>query len=232
MDNVACYAVYKGYCLVCSAEEDGTLHGRIDGIRDIVTFHAATPEALQRAFEEAVDAGPADPSDAVSPLLQESGDDPALARIALEAALQDARRDGVPLVGLYHSGAGSDGLARVLRQLTPPERPVWIGHELSDEHRPLLRLGLMERRKRYQRFHLRHRLIVDEHRSVKQVTAVHNAVADSGDAGQIIVPGQPIERFAQDLVQFFLRFGFQLDIEAIRAFGKAVGGAPTGSDAE
>ena len=55
MDTSTCYAVYKGYCLICSQEEDGTLHGRIDGIRDIVTFHAATPEALQRAFEEAVD---------------------------------------------------------------------------------------------------------------------------------------------------------------------------------
>ena len=55
MDTSTCYAVYKGYCLICSEEDDGTLHGRIDGIRDIVTFHAATPEALQRAFEEAVD---------------------------------------------------------------------------------------------------------------------------------------------------------------------------------
>lgn len=55
MDNAACCAVYKGYCLICSEEEDGTLHGRIDGIRDIVTFHAVNPEALQRAFEEAVD---------------------------------------------------------------------------------------------------------------------------------------------------------------------------------
>jgi len=55
MDTPICYAVYKGYCLICSEEEDGTLHGRIDVIRDIVTFHAATREALQRAFEEAVD---------------------------------------------------------------------------------------------------------------------------------------------------------------------------------
>ncbi len=55
MENAACFAVYKGYCLLCSEEEDGTLHGRIDGIRDIVTFHAVTPQALQRAFEEAVD---------------------------------------------------------------------------------------------------------------------------------------------------------------------------------
>lgn len=55
MDTSTCYAVYKGYCLICSEEEDGTLHGRIDAIRDIVTFHAATPEALQRAFEDAVD---------------------------------------------------------------------------------------------------------------------------------------------------------------------------------
>ena len=55
MDNAACFAVYKGYCLLCAVQPDGSLHGRIDGIRDIVTFHAATYEALQRAFEEAVD---------------------------------------------------------------------------------------------------------------------------------------------------------------------------------
>jgi predicted HicB family RNase H-like nuclease len=55
MDNAVCYAVYKGYCLICSVENDGALHGRVDGIRDIVTFHADSPEALQRAFEEAVD---------------------------------------------------------------------------------------------------------------------------------------------------------------------------------
>lgn len=50
----ACFAVYKGYCLLCQ-EEDGMLHGRIADITDVVTFHAATAEELQRAFEEAVD---------------------------------------------------------------------------------------------------------------------------------------------------------------------------------
>ncbi len=54
MATDTCSATYKGYCLECRAE-DGGLHGRIAGIRDVVTFHGATPEALQRAFEEAVD---------------------------------------------------------------------------------------------------------------------------------------------------------------------------------
>lgn len=107
------------------------------------------------------------------------GDDPALARIALEAALQDARRDGVPLVGLYHSGAGSDGLARVLRQLTPPERPVWIGHELSDEHRPLLRLGLMD-------------LVIDQDPDGQVAASLHHLLHATGHVEQP-GPGAPNE---------------------------------------
>ncbi len=54
MATDACYATYKGYCLECQIE-DGILHGHIAGIRDVVTFHGDTPEALQQAFEEAVD---------------------------------------------------------------------------------------------------------------------------------------------------------------------------------
>jgi predicted HicB family RNase H-like nuclease len=55
MDTPVCYATYKGYCLLCTEEADGRLHGRVHGIRDIVTFHGDSPDALQRAFEEAVD---------------------------------------------------------------------------------------------------------------------------------------------------------------------------------
>ena len=54
MTHFACFAAYKGYCLECEEEGDG-YHGRIAGIRDVVTFHGATPEALQQAFAEAVD---------------------------------------------------------------------------------------------------------------------------------------------------------------------------------
>ena len=54
MAKNGCYATYKGYCLEYQVE-DGGLHGRIAGIRDVVTFHGDTPQELQRAFEEAVD---------------------------------------------------------------------------------------------------------------------------------------------------------------------------------
>jgi predicted HicB family RNase H-like nuclease len=46
---------YKDY--VGSAEvsvEDGVLHGKLLGIRDLVTYEAETPAGLRRAFEEAV----------------------------------------------------------------------------------------------------------------------------------------------------------------------------------
>ena len=71
-------------------------------------------------------------------------DDPDLAQHALRRALDVDRHQGVPLVGLYLSGAGSAGPAALLQRLTPPQRPVWIGHEISDEHRTLMRLGLLD----------------------------------------------------------------------------------------
>jgi predicted HicB family RNase H-like nuclease len=54
MAKSAVFATYKGYRLECQVE-DGGLHGRIAGIRDLVTFHGETPQELQHAFEEAVD---------------------------------------------------------------------------------------------------------------------------------------------------------------------------------
>jgi LacI family transcriptional regulator len=71
-------------------------------------------------------------------------DDADRCQLALQQALNQAQRSGVPVVGLYHSGAGSAGIAATLQRLTPQQRPVWIGHEISDEHRTLLRLGLMD----------------------------------------------------------------------------------------
>lgn len=47
---------YKDY--LGSAEvsvEDGVLHGKLLGIRDLVTYEADTPAGLRAAFEEAVD---------------------------------------------------------------------------------------------------------------------------------------------------------------------------------
>jgi LacI family transcriptional regulator len=71
-------------------------------------------------------------------------DDPDRAQHALRRALDADRHAGVPLVGLYLSGAGSTGPAAVLQRLTPLQRPVWIGHEISDEHRTLMQLGLLD----------------------------------------------------------------------------------------
>ncbi|MFO1071633.1 MAG: LacI family DNA-binding transcriptional regulator [Geminicoccaceae bacterium] len=51
--------------------------------------------------------------------------------------------DGPPVVGIYHSGAGSAGIRDALRQHGGP-RPSWIGHEISEEHVVLLRSGEMD----------------------------------------------------------------------------------------
>lgn len=104
-------------------------------------------------------------------------DDPGRCQLALDAALAQTRHDDLPLVGLYHSGAGASGLARVLQRLTPAERPVWIGHELSDEHRPLLRLGLMD-------------LVIDQDPDGQVAAGLHHLLHACGYAEQHGPAGQ------------------------------------------
>ena len=53
MENVLTYKGYFG--LVKYNPEDELLHGRIEGIVDLVTFEGASVVELKRAFEEAVD---------------------------------------------------------------------------------------------------------------------------------------------------------------------------------
>ena len=58
---------------------------------------------------------------------------------AVDTALCDT---AAPLLGIYNSGAGSLGIAQALRK--HGQRTVWIGHELSDEHRRYLIDGTMD----------------------------------------------------------------------------------------
>ena len=47
---------YKGFWGSCEVSfEDGILHGKIECINDLVTFEAATPVELEKAFYESVD---------------------------------------------------------------------------------------------------------------------------------------------------------------------------------
>lgn len=73
-------------------------------------------------------------------------DDPDRCQIAVQQALQASRRDGVPLLAIYHSGAGTAGVARALQQAGGMlgRRIVWVGHELSDDHRRWLREDLLD----------------------------------------------------------------------------------------
>jgi LacI family transcriptional regulator len=98
-------------------------------------------------------------------------DDPDRGQLALRRALVEARRDGMALVGLYHSGAGSAGIAAELQQIAPAERPVWVGHELSDEHRTLLQLGLLD-------------LVIDQDPDGQIASALHHLLHASGHVEQ------------------------------------------------
>lgn len=50
---------------------------------------------------------------------------------------------GDPVVGIYNSGAGSEGIARALALYRGP-RPNWIGHEISEDHVAYMRQGTMD----------------------------------------------------------------------------------------
>lgn len=66
-------------------------------------------------------------------------DDPDQLFQAVDAALRQG-----PLAGIYHSGAGSIGIHRALQRHGCSGSVVWIGHELSDEHRQWLQQGTMD----------------------------------------------------------------------------------------
>jgi LacI family transcriptional regulator len=69
-------------------------------------------------------------------------DDPDRSFHAVDAALRG--RGGKDVVGLYHSGAGSAGIAAALVRHGREHDVVWVGHELSDEHREQLASGAMD----------------------------------------------------------------------------------------
>lgn len=67
-------------------------------------------------------------------------DDADRAFAAVHAQLREA--GSLPVRGIYHSGAGSHGIAQALRKHHQPL--VWVGHELTDEHRSYLVNGSMD----------------------------------------------------------------------------------------
>ena len=47
---------YKGYTATVEFDPDEmVLHGRVDNLHDVISFHAVSVETAQSAFEEAVD---------------------------------------------------------------------------------------------------------------------------------------------------------------------------------
>ena len=72
-------------------------------------------------------------------------DDADRCHLAVQRALLAGRSNGRPLVAIYHSGAGTGGVASALQQAgTGGSHIAWIGHELSDEHRRWLQQGLLD----------------------------------------------------------------------------------------
>ncbi|MDE2397626.1 MAG: LacI family DNA-binding transcriptional regulator [Burkholderiales bacterium] len=72
---------------------------------------------------------------------RECFDDPDRAYHAVNAAL---RARGGELVGVYHSGAGSAGIAAALERAGRLGEVAWVGHEMTEAHRGWLARGAMD----------------------------------------------------------------------------------------
>jgi LacI family transcriptional regulator len=58
-------------------------------------------------------------------------------------AVRQALSSGLPLAGIYNSGAGSAGIEAALREHRAAGNVVWVSHEISDDHRSYLEAGLL-----------------------------------------------------------------------------------------
>ena len=76
----------------------------------------------------------------VDPIDVRTRDDPERCFVSVRRALQTSSQS---IVGIYNSGAGSEGIARALAAHAGP-RPNWIGHEISDDHIGYLKAGFMD----------------------------------------------------------------------------------------
>ena len=83
-----------------------------------------------------------------------------------QAVAQALRKDD-DIVGLYHSGAGSAGVAKALARNRGAHRIAWVGHELSDEHRSLLRDGVLD-------------LVIDQDPDGQVASALHHLMHAAG----------------------------------------------------
>ena len=64
---------------------------------------------------------------------------------AYHAVVQALRAGGAArLAGIYHSGAGTAGIGAALERAGRAGEVVWVGHELSDEHRAWLARGVLD----------------------------------------------------------------------------------------
>lgn len=99
-------------------------------------------------------------------------DDPDRTGLAVQRALLASRaQGGLPLLGIYQSGAGTEGIARALQAALAQgllhEHVTWIGHELSDEHRRWLSEDWLD-------------LVIDQDPDGQIVTGLHHLLHAAG----------------------------------------------------
>ena len=70
----------------------------------------------------------------------ETYDDPDRCYLAVSSAL----KSGEPIVAIYNSGAGSPGIEAALKKHKAADRICWITHEMSDDHREYIRVGMLD----------------------------------------------------------------------------------------
>ena len=93
----------------------------------------------------------------------ETYDDPDRCYLAVSSAL----RSGDAIVGIYNSGAGSNGIVSALRKFDPERKVCWVTHEMSDDHRQYLKEGILE-------------LVIDQDPDNQILTALHHLMHNCG----------------------------------------------------
>jgi len=104
--------------LLCNHFGFQSHHQRVDGFRDALAKYAPLREIAE---------------------IVEGGDDSWKSERLLNKAFE-AHPD---VVGIYNVGAANDAVANAIRARPAAERPLFIGHEVTFETRPMLQEGLM-----------------------------------------------------------------------------------------
>lgn len=140
--------------------------GRVVVLSTVALYHAHRERF--EGFAEAVTAFPGLDVDLIE---AEANDDPERCYRAMRRVLAETDR---PVLGIYNTGAGSEGIHRALLPLGAA-RPIWIGHEMSEDHIGYLQSDKMD-------------IAIDQDPNGQAIAALQNVLRAAGVMETSAVP--------------------------------------------